>query len=748
MLQRLKRQRHHFIEALEVRLLLSSSKPTSSSILPQFTPQAFTDDFDRPDSTVVGNGWTNMAGSNGQDLGIVNGKLSGLSPSGDVGIYRPWSPSQTVTVSCVLTYLSGYASTPYRYDASIAFDSDGTIGDGYGIHLTRGDANYNDSAISIFDGNTVLSTTPCSFQFSSDVSLTVTFASDGSISGNVSDETDAPFPFALGPHAIESAGVNFAYWVALPDPRASSYTEPTLDNLTIQSAGVAGSGPQAPTGLQALQGTAGTEVQLSWNDSQGATSYNVWRSSTSNDPATAALIATDLSSPSYSDTSVSLGHTYYYWVVANGTTASSSMSGPVSVVLNNSLTPTAVLVNPLPGNIVAVEPLNSRHYVDIFFDEPGQTGVNERSILDNAPEFTVSGAAARGVTFLGKPQVENNSVYRYHFKGKFAFGDATFSFIPGAWSDSAGIMDSASQETLRLGVSELKLIASRRGHGSIPVDITRAGGGPIDPSDTTWIVIHGRDESSLSDDIITLASAVVAERPDDQVLTLDWKRGAAPKSFLTDFTGQDWTQAVGIAAGIALQSYGFSGSSLNLIGHSWGAYVATNLAQQFGTVNSILALDPARYVPTSGLLGSALGIIHVHGGTYNTDSINFSTVSKVSWAFRSSVYGSPVTPGTASRAVEANVGPFLAVSAHTNVVYLLAAMLTNDANSSGDKASEDFALEHLENDDTEPWGSATFPDNIDSGLYYNAVLNSDSSNRQVAELMYIDAATGDLVSLG
>src|SRR5262245_55225872 len=46
----------------------------------------------------------------------------------------------------------------------------------------------------------------------------------------------------------------------------------------------------------------------------------------------------------------------------------------------------------------------------------------------------------------------------------------------------------------------------------------------IDPNATTWLVAHGRNGSPA--DINGLARALAAERPGDQVLTLDWSEAA------------------------------------------------------------------------------------------------------------------------------------------------------------------------------------------------------------------------------
>jgi len=74
--------------------------------------------------------------------------------------------------------------------------------------------------------------------------------------------------------------------------------------------------PPAPTGLVAVGGNA--QVTVSWDIVPGATTYNLWRATTSGGPFT--LVADSLGGVNlgYSDSSVTNLTTYYYVVSANG----------------------------------------------------------------------------------------------------------------------------------------------------------------------------------------------------------------------------------------------------------------------------------------------------------------------------------------------------------------------------------------------------------------------------------------------
>jgi hypothetical protein len=85
--------------------------------------------------------------------------------------------------------------------------------------------------------------------------------------------------------------------------------------------------PAAPTGLTATAGNA--SVALVWTASSGASSYNVYRGTTSGGES-ATAIATGITSPSYSDTGLTNGTTYYYKVAAVNGGGTSGLSNEAS----------------------------------------------------------------------------------------------------------------------------------------------------------------------------------------------------------------------------------------------------------------------------------------------------------------------------------------------------------------------------------------------------------------------------------
>lgn len=108
-----------------------------------------------------------------------------------------------------------------------------------------------------------------------------------------------------------------------------AFTQGTADNPSIAGLEVTTlpSVPAAPTGLSATAGAG--SVSLSWNASSGATSYNLYRSTTAGGEGSTAYVS-GLTGTAYTDTGVAGGTTYYYKVAAVNTAGTSAQSSEAS----------------------------------------------------------------------------------------------------------------------------------------------------------------------------------------------------------------------------------------------------------------------------------------------------------------------------------------------------------------------------------------------------------------------------------
>jgi hypothetical protein len=188
----------------------------------------FFDDFNRPDSPTVGNGWLDLAGNLGGNLGIRDNRCSGQTTDGTAGIYRPFAVSAPVTISATLFEQNGFGDLLRRYTSAIAIANNGVRGQGYGLFFYRGDENFDNSSVVLFDGATQVDTFLVPSQFDASLDVNFTIHLDGSVQGTVDG-----MAFSFGAHSIQSAGSNVAYWTELADSRSNTITHPRMDEFMI-----------------------------------------------------------------------------------------------------------------------------------------------------------------------------------------------------------------------------------------------------------------------------------------------------------------------------------------------------------------------------------------------------------------------------------------------------------------------------------------------------------------------------------
>ena len=263
-------------------------------------------------------------------------------------------------------------------------------------------------------------------------------------------------------------------------------------------------------------------------------------------------------------------------------------------------------------------------------------------------------------------------------------------------------------------------------HRTKSVEIHAVGdaGAAINPDLTTWVVIHGRNESSTSPDLVAMAQQIDQYQAGDQILVLDWTAAAA--SGALGGQGENYIRPVAAWAAQALTEYGFTGQQLNLVGYSWGAEVAEELAEVLGEVNSILALDPARDYP---------------GGSYDPESpgeVNLQAHAEQSWAFYATAgfpFGSPIVASTAEDAF------VLTGSDHFGIVSVVTSIL---ALSVDNPVSNAFSLGRLLTGVPQPiwqqggYSSVGSLDLVDGE--FDAVLVAAINGKAISAVRYFDGS--------
>jgi pimeloyl-ACP methyl ester carboxylesterase len=154
----------------------------------------------------------------------------------------------------------------------------------------------------------------------------------------------------------------------------------------------------------------------------------------------------------------------------------------------------------------------------------------------------------------------------------------------------------------------------------------------------TWVLIHGMN--SKPNVFFELGTALDGLAEGDQVLFVDWERAA--KSLKLSNT--KWIIPAAEKLVPLLNQIGVTRSYLDVVGHSWGTYMAYEIGKQIGggdAINRLVALDPA-----------------LKGEGYDFERIDFGAVSSSSLAFRSDgVFGNADIPKTADHSIVVGTKP-------------------------------------------------------------------------------------------
>jgi fibronectin type 3 domain-containing protein len=133
-------------------------------------------------------------------------------------------------------------------------------------------------------------------------------------------------------------GTKYFYEVSAVNPGGESANSSEVSATPVAPL----STPATPTGLQIAGGNA--QVNLSWNASAGAATYNVKRSTTNGGPYNTAVASP--TATNYTDTTVTNGTTYYYVVSAVNSVGQSANSAQASATPASPTANVTITINP------------------------------------------------------------------------------------------------------------------------------------------------------------------------------------------------------------------------------------------------------------------------------------------------------------------------------------------------------------------------------------------------------------------
>jgi fibronectin type 3 domain-containing protein len=224
----------------------------------------------------------------------------------------------------------------------------------------------------------------------------------GSYSVHRGTTTGGPYSISVG--TVTSAnltdttvanGTPYFYVISAANTTTDATTSLTATSTSSNSTELTATPLSAPTGVGAALN--GSSVTLTWNTVTGATSYNIFRSTTSGS-GYVSINSTDTST-SCSDSNLTTGDTYYYVVAAQAANSLSSNSTPVSVIT----------IYP-PGNLTATAGAGN-----VTLNWSAVSGASSyavyRGIVSNGP-YSLITSSDTATSFLNTG-LTNGTVYYY-----------------------------------------------------------------------------------------------------------------------------------------------------------------------------------------------------------------------------------------------------------------------------------------------------------------------------------------------
>lgn len=481
-----------------------------------------------------------------------------------------------------------------------------------------------------------------------------------------------------------------------------------------------------PAGLQASDGTYSDRVRVTWNAGAGATGYEVWRKPRGSARAAARIGATG-SLLHFNDTSAEPGILYSYWVKAK---TAEEISGFGASNPGYRKPPT----------------LNNRRAVGLSFGPERDFAIFRLQVPARRGmlEFSTSGGGCDIDLYASRTlrYWQHRDVQRVGTTKRIV----VMAPEAGTWYVRVnGRSLSSSTRTIRLKASTFTAMWNfvRRGGEKHKIALIPRRG-YFRSRIPTWLVIHGKMCSAETPYIARLAARLDGVARGDQVLLVDWESAAAGTAWggavtaYTDLSNTRWVRPAAQVLKPMLEKIRATRSRLNLIGHSWGTYMAYEIGRVFGggnAVNRLVALDPAQA-----------------GSGYTTGSIHFGRNSSVAWALHSDyILGNATLAATADQAISVGrlsggtlVKPFY--TGHVNIVDVYSQMLRNNwPGTTPDRISRIYSPRRM---NSAPWQRNRY--SVEGhqvsipgqSLPYEAVLTVNPAFTRANSMIYHDRTTG------
>ena len=381
----------------------------------------------------------------------------------------------------------------------------------------------------------------------------------------------------------------------------NSAGESGYSNTANATPSAATSKPSAPANLAATAGNA--RVSLTWNASTGATSYNIYNSTTSGGTYTKVGTTANIN---YAVTGLTNGTKYYFVVTAVNSFGESGYSNQASATPSNAIAPA-----PAPGNLTAISG-NTEVMLNWSTGNTYGVGLTPTNIaVDGSGNIWVVNNGVNTVTELNPSGT---------ILGTYAVGSAPFGIAIDT-SGNVWVTNSGSDTVTKL--SSTGSVLGTYGAGFSPISIA------ADSSGNMWVVQNGND-------------TVVELGPAGAVLGT-YAVGSAPFGIAIDTSGNVWVTNSGdntvtklSSTGSVLGTYGAgftpAGIAADTSGNVWVVQNGNNAVTKLSSTGSVLgtygvgsfpmniAIDASGNIWVTNIFNSTVTELNPGGsiiGTYN-----------------------------------------------------------------------------------------------------------------------------------
>ncbi|MEX2495926.1 MAG: hypothetical protein WD448_07555, partial [Woeseia sp.] len=261
--------------------------------------------------------------------------------------------------------------------------------------------------------------------------------------------------------------------------------------------------------------------------------------------------------------------------------------------------PRMVLTAPSRDRSISQSALNNSGYIGVQFIAPPGQEIDEATLTDSAPEFSLTGPGTGNVTIDGSPELVDG-IWRYSFSGEFEAGPVTLEIIEGSFADGSGSENDADNLPFTVHNVTADLASPADGTGIDVAVINERGYIDVTfrtPEDATL------DAASVSDDAAeftltgTAAAGVVVDGAAEHVEGDTWRYHFTGE-FTTgnvslDFVADSWGDDQGNLNLAETEEFSLLGATAALEGDISSPFVSLTI------INDRAYLD-VRFSPSNG----------------------------------------------------------------------------------------------------------------------------------------------------